>query len=633
MRIRGATLIVLSVAALFGCPRSVIAQSADQVPADPLKQAYFGDLHLHTALSLDSYVFGNRNDPDAAYRFAQGERVSLYGGETKQLKHPLDFLAVTDHAEYMGELSLCTTPGTPEYDGAMCQGVRKGDMAQVFRLSASVSSPERKHIVELCGEDGQRCRDSSGAIWQKIQAAAARHYKPGKFTTLIGFEYSPGVPPSNGPKPHSQVPGMMHRNVIFRTDNVPDRVFSAYDGTGEDLQKWLEATCTGQCQVLTIPHNSNFSWGHFFWDGKNSDGTPWTQEILERRARIEPLVEIFQIKGGSECQAGIGLADEECCFENAAPPCPQGTTDGDCAGPTSFVRDALVAGLRVEAERGINPFKYGIIASTDNHNALAGGTAEDDYKGAHGELDNTPEKRLGIAARPVVDDGHGEGANELPFNPGGLAAVWAEKNTREAIWDALKRRETFGTSGTRIRVRFFGSFDFPAGLNRNPDLVKIGYAKGVPMGGDLSAAPPTKAPSFVVWATRDPDSAPLQKIQVIKGWVENGTSKSQIFDVACADGSQPKSGACPDNHASVDLASCKPVGAGAGALSAMWTDPAFDPKIRAVYYVRVLENPTCRWSTWDANRLGVAPPKDAPATIKERAWTSPIWYTPAKKGS
>ena len=629
MTVRIATAAVLLIAGqLWGAGGASGQGAADAVPSDPLKQAYFGDLHLHTALSLDSYVFGNRNDPDTAYRFAEGERVSLYGGQTKQLKHPLDFLAVTDHAEYMGEVSLCTTPGTPQYDSQMCQGVRKGDMAQVFRMSASVSSPQRKHIVELCGEDGALCREGSGAIWRKIQAAAARYYQPGKFTTLIGFEYSPGVPPSNGPKPRSQVPGMMHRNVIFRTDQVPDRVFSAYDGAGEELQKWLEANCTGQCQVLTIPHNSNFSWGHFFTEGKNSDGSPWTDEILQRRARIEPLVEIFQIKGGSECQAGIGLTDEECGFENAAPPCPPGVTDGDCAGPTSFVRDALVAGLRVEEQRGINPYKYGIIAATDNHNGLAGGTEENDYKGAHGELDYSPQKRLGVSTGPAVNDGDGDGANQLPFNPGGLAAVWAEKNTREAIWDALKRRETFGTSGTRIRVRFFGSFDFPVDLNRNPDIVKIGYAQGVPMGGDLKTAPGGKAPRFVAWAMRDPDSAPLQKIQVIKGWVENGISKSKIVDLVCSDGKAPASAQCPEDGATVDIETCKPNGKGAGELSATWTDSAFDSKLRAVYYVRVLEEPTCRWSTWDAHRLGVAPPKGEPATIKERAWTSPIWYTP-----
>jgi hypothetical protein len=382
---------------------------------------------------------------------------------------------------------------------------------------------------------------------------------------------------------------------------------------------------------LGIPHNSNYSWGHFFWE-KNSDGSPWTKDILDRRARIEPLVEIFQIKGGSECQAGIGLTDEECGLENAVPPCEPGETEA-CAGSNSFVRDALVHGLSVADRWGVNPFKYGIIASTDNHDGLSGSTDEETWAGAHGGMDSTPEKRLGLvpgAMTPKDPDGDGA-VSMLRYNPGGLAGVWAEKNTREAIWDALYRRETFGTSGTRIRVRFFGSFDFPADLHKSPDLVKIGYAKGVPMGGDLKAAPVGKAPRFVVWATRDADSAGLQKIQVIKGWVEDGIATEKIYDVVCADGltADPKTGLCPDNGAKVDLATCKPdQDKGAAELSTTWTDPGFDPKIRAVYYVRVLEDPTCRWSTWQANGLKVALPKGVPPTIKERAWASPIWYSP-----
>jgi hypothetical protein len=627
-----ALALALPATAATADPADKQAQ-ADALPSNPLRDAYFGDLHLHTALSLDSYIFGNRNDPDTAYRFAQGETVSISGGEAKRLKHPLDFLAVTDHSEYMGELAVCTVPGTPQYDGEMCQGVRKGEMAQVMHIASTVSSPDRRHIAELCGADGDRCREGTKGIWKKVQEAAARAYKPGQFTSLIAWEFSPGVPPVGKPNPKNPTPGMMHRNVIFRTDHVPDTVFSAYDGSAEDLMKWLETNCTGPCSVMTIPHNSNFSWGRFFWE-KNSDGTPWTQDILDRRIRLEQLVEIFQIKGGSECAAGFGLTDEECGFENASPPCPPGVTD-DCAGPTSFVRDALVAGLDVADRRGVNPFKYGIIASTDNHNALAGGTAEDDYKGGHAQLDNTPQKRLAISPAPGADDGHGEAGFQALYNPGGLAGVWAEKNTREAIWDALKRRETFGTSGTRIRVRFFGGFDLPADLNRKPDLLKTGYAKGVPMGGDLAAAPAGKAPRFVVWATRDPDSAPLQKIQIVKGWIENGKGMSRVFDVVCADGIVPDSttGQCRDNGATVDLATCAPsADKGAPELSATWSDPGFDAKARAVYYVRVLEDPVCRWSTWDAHRLKIDPPKGVPATVKERAWTSPIWYTPAGSG-
>ncbi len=636
MGVRIAWLGVLCVAAVLCWAGPSVAQTggADQAPSTPMRQAYFGELHLHTAYSLDSFIFGNPNTPDDAYKFAQGLPVTLYGGETKQLKHPLDFVAITDHAEFLGELSLCTTPGSSAYGTDSCTAMRGFDLRQFAKIANSVTA--RKRMEDICGPGGQACVIAVKSLWRKVQENAARYYRPGKFTTLIGYEYSINVPTSvfstpNG-RPASMVPGMLHRNVIFRTDHVPDTVFSAYEGTGEELQKWLEEKCTGPCRVLTIPHNSNYSFGRFFWDGKNSDGTPWTRDILDRRARIEPLVEIFQIKGSSECQAGIGLADEECGFENAVPPCPPGQMD-NCASADSFVRDAVVHGLAVDEKWGVNPFKYGFVGATDNHDGTPGATEENDFKGHLGQQDNTPEKRLGMKPGEDANNPHDErGSAFLSFNPGGLTGAWAEKNTRESIWDALYRRETYGTSGTRIRVRFFGSFDFPADLHRNPDLVKIGYAKGVPMGGDLKAAPAGRAPRFVVWATRDPDSAPLQKIQVIKGWIEGGKAMAKVYDVVCSDGikADPNTGLCPENGAKVDLATCKiDQGKGAGELAATWTDPDFDPKIRAVYYVRVLEDPVCRWSTWDALRLKVAPPKSVPPTVKERAWTSPIWYTPA----
>jgi hypothetical protein len=621
-------LAALPALAADADPEAAQQAAAAKLPADPLKQAYFGELHLHTSFSLDSYIFGNRNDRDAAYRFAQGEAVTLFGGQRRQLKRPLDFVAITDHGEFLGEEALCTTPGTAEFASDICKAMRAEDMRQFYKIASSVTF--RKRVPELCGEDGKRCHDAAGATWRGAREAAIKYYRPGKFTTLVGYEYSPNIP-----APFSQAGGgfgMLHRNVIFRTTTVPDNVFTAYDGPGEEMMKWLETACREPCRALSIPHNSNMSWGRFFWE-KNSDGSPWTQDILERRLRVEPLVEIFQIKGSSECQAGVGLADEECRFEPVLEPCKDGQTDG-CAGPDSFVRDAIVKGLRVEKERGVNPFKYGFIGSTDSHNGNPGATEEDDFKGHLAQQDYTPELRVSLqAGQNAEDDGDGHGGAMFRFNPGGLAGVWAEKNTREAIWDALARRETFGTSGTRIRVRFFAGYGYPEDLHRRPDLVKVGYEKGVPMGGDLKAAPGGAAPRFVVWATRDPDSAPLQKIQIVKGWVDaDGTSRSRTMDVACADGMVPdaKSGLCPDNGATVDPQSCKPVpGKGAGELAASWSDPAFDARQRAVYYVRVLEDPVCRWSTYDAKRLKATLPKSAPATIKERAWSSPIWYVPA----
>lgn len=614
-----------------------LAGAAD-VPVNPQREAYFGELHVHTSYSLDSYIFGNRNDIETAYRFGRGEAATLFGGEMKKLSRPLDFMAVTDHGEFLGEEELCVTPGSAVYDSDICKGVRGLDMRQFGRIAASVTAQKRS--PELCGNDGVRCTEAVATVWKREQEAANRYYQPGKFTTLIGYEYSTNIPGTHfgTDGTTTQAPGMLHRNVIFRSGTVPAAPFTAYDGPGEALDRWLETACKEPCRAIAIPHNSNYSWGRFFWD-RNSDGSAFTREVLERRVRVEPLIEIFQIKGSSECQANLGLADEECGFENAVPVCEPGQTDG-CASAGSFVREALVRGLDVERRWGVNPFKYGVIAATDTHNGTPGATEESTFKGHLAQQDNTPELRLGLKQGPAgFADPDGDGAGSyIKFNPGGLAGVWAERNTREGIWDALQRRETFGTSGTRIRVRFFGGFDLPSdlasGRTSGGDLVKTAYAKGVPMGGDLvGTAGQPKAPQFLVWAVRDPESAPLQKVQIIKGWVENGESKLSIIDVACSDGlkADASSGLCPDNAAKVDVGNCTPeTGKGASELKALWTDPKFDAAQRAVYYVRVFENPVCRWSTHDSNKLGAAPRKAVPATVKERAWTSPIWYTPAR---
>ncbi|MEZ4334151.1 MAG: DUF3604 domain-containing protein [Myxococcota bacterium] len=621
-------------------------------PSDPARQAYFGDLHLHTSYSLDSYIFGNRNDWRAAYRFAQGEPVTLHGGERLQLARPLDFVAITDHGEFLGEHALCTTPDGPRYETPVCQGIRAADMGEFVQLAASVTAGRR--LPALCGEDGRLCAEAAGATWAGIREAAIRFDRPGRFTTLVGYEYSPNVPGSGIDGGYGGM-GMIHRNVIFRTTDVPKTIFTAYDGPGEAMLEWLDGACRAPCRALTIPHNSNMSFGRFFWE-RRSDGTPWTPADLERRARLEPLVEIFQIKGSSECGAGIGFADEECGFETILEPCPPGRTEG-CAMASSYVRDALVAGLRVERTRGINPFRLGFIGSTDNHNGTPGATDEAGFKGHLGQQDDTLRERVlppPGGAPPEIARRDGQVSNYFRFNPGGLAAVWAERNTREAIFDALARRESFATSGTRILVRFFGGFELPADLHVRKDLVRIGYAKGVPMGGDLGASPAaqvgadtradtdasagarmrTARPRFVVWAARDPESAPIAKIQIVKGWSSAAGEGVEVHDVACAGGREPDptSRRCPDGDAaSIDPRSCRSGEAGGAAeLAATWADPDFDPKARAVYYARVLERPVCRWSTHDAARLGVELPASAPRTIEERAWTSPIWYSPGQ---
>ena len=603
----------------------VWAQQADTIPSNPLRNAYFGELHVHTSYSLDAFMNGNRHGPAVAYRFARGEPLTLYGGETTQLRVPLDFIAITDHAESFGDLNLCKNPDSAVYDDSMCQGMRTIDRALQGRIIGDWRIDGATRLTDVCGDDGRRCIDASKDTWRRSRELAEQFNDPGTFTTLVAYEYSP----------HILTPlAKVHRNVIFRTADVPETVFSAFDGTAENLHEWLESTCRQPCRVLTIPHNPNASSGRFFWLGRNSDGTPWTQEILDRRAGIDRLVEIYQGKGSSECHTGIGLTDEECGFEMWVRNCGPDDTEG-CAGATDMVRDAVVNGLRVEQERGVNPFKLGFIGATDAHLSNPGDVEEDDYEGQIGVPDDTPQERLAPGgfqggARGADDGGWGFGG-PTKFSPGGLAGVWAEQNTREAIWDALARRETFGTSGPRIRVRFFGGFQLPEDLHRNRDLVRIGYERGVPMGGDLVAARNGHAPRFVVRATRDPDSAPLQKLQVVKGWIEDGESTTKIYDVACSDGitADASTGLCRDNGATVDLETCEiSADRGASELATTWTDPDFDPDTPSLYYVRVLENPVCRWSTHDALRIDATLSSYVPPTIKERAWTSPIWYTP-----
>ena len=597
--------------------------------ADPLRNAYFGELHLHTKYSVDATVFGTRVDPRGAYRFAQGEAMEIgESGIQQRLAAPLDFAAVTDHAEGMGGVSQCLNSKSEAYWTVDCIGMRYKFLPLFPRLFDALAQvgDKRGNYPALCGPDGKRCIDAAPAMWQDIQNAANEAYKPGKFTTFIGYEYSPTL----------ALGGMLHRNVIYRGAKVPDTVFGATDGFAEDLLRWLDKSCTGDCKALAIPHNPNLSWGLMFGD-RNSDATPITRENLALRAKYERLVEIFQAKGGSECARGVGVNDEECGFENFWPVCtPEqaqindktGTHMPRCTTENDMVRNTLRKGLAEEKKWGFNPYKLGFTGGTDNHNGLASDTSEKGWNGHAYPLDTTPEQRLGLK-QTIVSKKLGLQPGSL--NPGGLTGVWAEENTRPSIWDALQRRETWGTSGTRMRVRFFGGFDFPSNLHLQADMVKTAYAKGVPMGGDLTGTASGKAPSFVISALRDANSAPLQKVQIVKGWVEGDTTKEQVFDVACSDGLQPdpKTHRCADNGAKVNLQDCSISGdKGASALSTTWTDPDFKAGASAFYYVRVLENPTCRYSQYDAIKLGVPHPANKEPTVQERAWSSPIWYSP-----
>lgn len=602
---------------------------------DPLRKAYFGDLHVHTAFSFDAWTYDVRTTPADAYRFARGETIRLppldangAGTTEVRLDRPLDFAAVTDHAEYLGEVSLCTTPGSPAYDTPACVDYRP-PASSFFDLNVGSDPPVR---AEFC-QDNTLCTDAAGPVWKVTQDAAEEAYdrtSACRFTSFVAYEYS-----------LSPLGANMHRNVIFRNAKTLASPITTFDAeTPRDLWVQLAVKCklagTG-CDVLAIPHNSNLSNGRLFeveYPGAETEEEQRRAAAL--RAEMEPLVEVYQHKGDSECISGLGPAlgepDELCSFEKQhAPPLDDcgldGTSHGGlggfgCVSWRDYLRGVLETGL-LEGERlGANPYKLGFVGSTDTHNGTPGATEEATFRGHLGNQDQSPEAALGgsaIAGTPVLS------------SAGGLAGVWAEENSRDALFDALRRRETFATSGTRVVVRMFAGWDYPEDLCGRADLVAEGYRSGVPMGGDLPSPAQAGAPVIVVSALRDPGTperpgAPLQRAQIVKLWTgDDGLPREAVIDVA----------GDADNGAAVDTATCQVSGPGADSLCAVWTDPDFDPARPALYYARVLENPTCRWSTHLCNSLPAekraALGCDAlgvPATVQERAWTSPVWYTP-----
>jgi hypothetical protein len=634
---RGRILFVVAVGVLYFCPdrgRAVTSapQVAGIVPAstvqaaqsanasrNALRNAYFGDLHVHTSWSLDAFNGGNRlNGPEVAYRYGSGELVRGPNG-SEQLRVPLDFMAVTDHDIWIAEGAMCTDPADAVYNTQICRDIRKGGVPQ---LTSRFYTQEFRHHPEICGEgDQRRCIERAADRWQQAQKNADAFYQPGKFTTFAAYEWT-------GAREVNNFGAHLHRNVYFRGAQIPVWGGSAVEmrHQPERLWAWLDRACTGPCQALVIPHNTNYSLG-ITLDTKNSDGTPFTRAILEQRAKVERLIEIHQIKGNSECGVGVGTTDEDCNFEPAFPACsPNSTTR--CAFSSDYVRNALKNGLQVEAQYGVNPFKFGFIGSTDTHRSSGGATEESLGNASNGVIGDKPAPFPAQPPPPSTNPFAGRGGQ----NPGGLAGVWAEENTRESVFDALKRRETFATSGTRVRVRFFGGWTYPVTLHTRRTMIEDAYKSGVPMGADLPSRPrDVRAPRFVVWASRDPQSANLQKVQIVKGWTQGGQTFEKVYDVVCSDGlkADARSGRCPDNGATVNLADCS-VSAGKGApeLSTTWTDSDFTASERAFYYVRVLENPTCRWAQRRALATNSKAPADEALIIQERAWSSPIWYTP-----
>jgi hypothetical protein len=590
---------------------------------DPLRRAYFGDLHVHTRYSLDASTQGTRTTPGDAYRFARGEPLGIQPwsedatpGRSVQLRRPLDFAAVTDHAEYFGETTICNSTAFRGYDSLMCTVYRNWPRVAFALMNA------RRTPFALCGLQQRECRRAASLPWTDARNAAEEAYDRSAacaFTTFVGYEWT----------------GYSHRNVLFSGAAVPKLPASSRDYPNEvGLWSFLEKHCRDSgagCDFVVIPHNSNISSGLTFQTHK-PDGAPLDPAQARRRARNEPLVEIMQHKGSSECQTGAGTADELCGFE-AIP-------YDDLAArfvpfmkkppaPINFTRTALGAGLLLQTQIGANPFHFGVIGSTDTHLGTAGLVYEEQYPGHGG------------AGIPIGDTLPDVLLDPIEYNPGGLAVLWAEENTRESLFAAMQRREAYATSGPRIVFRFFAGWDLPDDLCGRADFVARGYRHGVPMGGDLPPAPArAHAPAIAAWALQDAGvpqhpGTPLARLQVIKLWVENGEVRERVVEIA----GQREPGAA------VDPQTCTTSGAGQRELCAVWRDPQFDSGAPAVYYGRVVENPTCRWSTRACNQAGIdcASPSSVrrgwegccdphyPKTTQERAWTSPIWYTPAER--
>ena len=635
---------------------------------DPLRRPFFGDLHVHTRYSFDSYVSSQRNDPWDAYRYAQGETITLPDENGEQtiearLRRPLDFTAVTDHAEFLGQINVCTEdPTRLGYWWPHCVMTRSNHfwtqlLAASWWVSLGVAgdAESRDHSFACTLSD---CDAATDDFWSRIQQAAEENYDRSaacSFTSFVGYEYTDAPEHKN-----------LHRNVIFRNDRVTNRPISTYETVMRNFPElWyqLRNQCIegGEgCDVLAIPHNPNLSGGWMFPDPKD-------EREARERLFFEPVIELTQHKAASECRydrlagRGVFTEDELCDFEQAKADnlTMLGTIHGEVMdenaryvqvdeyGRRNMARNVLKDGLALEESRGINPFKFGFIGSTDTHSATPGGAEEDNYVGSLGRRDS--------GYRNVQD--------HFFDNPGGLAVVWAEENSRDSLFEAMRRRETYSTSGTRQIVRLFAGWDYADEVCGSPDMVEAGYAGGVPMGSDMTARPPGSegAPQLLVSAWKDPGppgraGTDLQRIQIVKGWLDaEGATRERVYDVA----------GDADNGASVDPETCEPRGEGAAHLCSVWSDPDFDPAQRAFYYARVLDNPTCRWSTLQCQQAGVNPfardceaqaaaatqeahergaegdvfgrccldPANEPfytPTIQERAWTSPVWYTPAR---
>ena len=585
-------------------------------------RVFFGDTHLHTSYSTDAGMIGNTLGPEEAFRFARGEQVTSSTGLPAKLGRPIDFLVVADHAENFG-LAPAIADSNPEllkseWGRKVYDFVKAGDVTKAFDTWLAAVNSLNDPLKEQTG--------LAKSMWGKSTAAAEKFNEPGRFTTFIGFEWTL-MPNGNN----------LHRNVIFRDGKEKaEQVlpFSVYDSQDpEDLWKWMGAyeKKTGG-RMLAIPHNGNLSNGLMFDDVTLTNKKPLDRDYAERRMRWEPLVEVTQMKGDGETHPRLSPTDEFANFErwDKATLGPEPKTPDML--PREMAREALKRGLAYESKLGANPFKFGMIGSTDSHTSLATTEANNFFgKVVLLEPSADPIRFEEVIAGREGQKGHQQFARETSAS--GLAAVWARENTREALWDSMARKEVYATTGSRLLVRVFGGFDFTAKDLERSDFAEQGYQRGVPMGGDLRAAPAGKAPTMLIRAQRDADGANLDRIQIVKGWLDaSGKTQEKIYDVAWSGSRKPgKDGKLPPVGNTVNVKEASYTNAiGAPYLATWWRDPSFNAAQKAFYYVRVLEIPTPRWTTYDAKVFGVKLPTDVPSSIQDRAYTSPIWYTPGK---
>ena len=585
-------------------------------------QVFFGDTHLHTAFSPDAGLIGATLTPDDAFRFARGEKVISSTGLPVRLARPLDFLVVSDHAENLG-LPTAVASRDPELL-ATDFGRKISEIMAPGTIESKFAGYEFWELQSQTGEDPLAGTNFGKSMWSMATEAAEKNNSPGLFTALIGFEWTSGP---NGVN--------LHRNVIFRGDkDTADKIvpISTYDTEDpEKLWDWMEQSeKKAGVRLLAIPHNGNLSNGLMF-DDVTFDGRPIDEAYAKRRMRWEPVYEVTQMKGDGEAHPKLSPNDEFADFytwdKGSFGPEPK-TPD---MLPNEYAREAYKRGLAYDAKLGSNPFKFGMIGSTDSHTGLS--TAEEDnFFGKIAALEPTADP---IRFYEPLVGRFSESATDKTYawqtGAAGLAAVWARENTRGAIWDALARKEVYATTGTRILVRVFAGWGFERSDLDRSDFAKYGYDKGVPMGGDLSNAPKDGKPGLLIRALRDPEGANLDRVQVIKGWVDAaGTTHEQVYDVAWSGGRNPgQDGKLPPVGSTVNVADASYTNAiGEPFMQVFWTDQGFDPNLRAFYYVRVIEIPTPRWTTFDAKVFGVKIPEGAPVDVQERAYTSPIWYTP-----